>query len=159
MKRVRQTLFLFLFLVLPVLPVLAATANRLALAPGDPAPRLGGRTLDLERWRIEWNKSKATLVNFWATWCEPCKAEMPALQKLHADYADDGLQIVGVLMDPVKDDELRAFLAPLAVDYRIIRPASYVNNEWGGIVVMPITFLIDPNGKIVLELSPSHRRT
>jgi cytochrome c biogenesis protein CcmG, thiol:disulfide interchange protein DsbE len=132
------------------LPAVAhAAASRLALAPGDPAPRLAGKTLEFERWHIEWNKSKATLVNFWATWCEPCKAEMPALQKLHADYADDGLQIVGVLMDPVKDDELRAFLAPFGLGYRIVRPDSRVNNDWGGIVVMPITFLVDPTGRIV----------
>jgi thiol-disulfide isomerase/thioredoxin len=136
-------------LSLLALPLAAASSPRLALAPGDNAPKLRGRTLDLERWHIEYDKSKATLVNFWATWCVPCKAEMPALQKLHADHGGDGLQIVGVLMDPVKDDELRAFLNPLAVTYPIIRPDDLVNKEWGGIVVMPITFLVDPAGKIV----------
>jgi thiol-disulfide isomerase/thioredoxin len=137
-------------LVLAVgLPLALAAKPRLALAPGDPAPKLRGKTLDLERWHIEYDKSRATLVNFWATWCVPCKSEMPALQKLHADHGADGLQIVGVLMDPVKDDELRAFLNPLAVSYPIIRPDDLVNKEWGGIVVMPITFLVDPAGKIV----------
>ena len=124
-------------------------ASRLALAPGDPAPKLRGKTLDRARWHVEWDKSAATLVNFWATWCEPCKTEMPALQELHAANADKGLQVVGVLMDPVRDDELKAFLDPLAVTYPIVRPDSYVNNDWGGIIVMPITFLVDRQGRIV----------
>ncbi len=148
MNRLHRTIVPILLVV--ALPFLVhAGAPRMALAPGDPAPRLAGKTLESERWHIEWNKSKATLVNFWATWCVPCKDEMPALQKLHAEYADDGLQIVGVLMDPVKDNELRAFLEPLALTYRIVRPDSRANEDWGGIVVMPITFLVDPTGRIV----------
>jgi thiol-disulfide isomerase/thioredoxin len=124
-------------------------AARLALAPGDPAPRLRGKTIDREPFAAEWEKNKATLVNFWATWCEPCKAEMPSLQKLYAERAEQGLAIIGVLMDPVADDSLREFLDPLAVTYPIVRPHRAVNADWGGLVTFPTTFLIDAQGRIV----------
>jgi len=127
----------------------AATSRRLALAPGDKAPKLTGRTLDQAPWRAEWNQNAATIVNFWATWCEPCKAEMPALQKLQVAHAGNGLQVVGVLMDPVPADELGAYLEPLAVTYPIVRPGPSVNADWGGIVVMPLTFLVDRDGRVV----------
>ena len=143
----------FLLLVGLLVPLVLssapASATRLALAPGDPAPRLRGKTLDREPFQIEWEKNKATLVNFWATWCEPCKGEMPALQQLHAGRAGQGLAVVGVLMDPVEDDVLREFLDPLAVTYPIVRPHRTVNADWGGIVVMPLTFLVDSSGRIV----------
>jgi len=149
MSRSSRSFFVTFLVVALLLSAAPEASNRLALAPGDPAPRLRGLTLDRERWHAEWDKGTFTLVNFWATWCEPCKAEMPALQKLHAANADKGLQVVGMLMDPVKDDELRAFLGPLALTYPIIRPDAYVNKDWGGVVVMPITFLVDRQGKIV----------
>jgi thiol-disulfide isomerase/thioredoxin len=126
----------------------ALAAGELALAPGDRAPKLVGQTLDRAPWRAEWGGQALTLVNFWATWCEPCKAEIPELARLQTAHAAD-LRVVGVLMDPVGDQELVAFLAPLGVNYPIIRPSPHVNRDWGGIVVMPITFLVGRDGRIV----------
>ncbi len=148
MSRFRTSVTLAVLVTLGA-SVPAAVQGRLALAPGDKAPRLTGTTPDREPWSADWGSSALTLVNFWATWCEPCKAEMPALSKLETLHAERGLRVVGVLMDPVGADQLAAFLKPLAVTYPIVHPSHHVNADWGGIVVMPITFLVDRQGRIV----------
>ena len=72
---------------------------QLALAPGDPAPTLAAVTIEGEAFRADWTASALTVVNFWATWCEPCREEMPALQKLSEAHASEGLSVVGVMLD------------------------------------------------------------
>ena len=87
--------------ILPLLFVVtlagAPTQAQLAFAPGDEVPELAGWTTGGEVKMVEWKK--LNLLNYWATWCEPCKQEMPALQALHERYADKGLQVLGLVTD------------------------------------------------------------
>ena len=122
----------------------------LALAPGDPAPRIDLPTLTGDLRSHVFAEHAFTLVNFWATWCKPCREEMPALQRLSDKHRDDGLAVLGLLFDPKSDDEgARRYLDEVGVRYPTMRVTLDTLRSWGGIGMFPTTFLIDREGKIV----------
>lgn len=93
---------------------------------------------------------KVVLANFWATWCAPCRKEMPMLVRLHQAYAAQGLEVVGIAMDEV--EQAREFAAGLGVDYTILIGTTDVMatvREYGNVSgVLPYTVLIDREGII-----------
>ncbi len=125
----------------------------IALAPGDPAPELAGRTLDGEPKAVRWSDHALNVVSFWATWCVPCKAEMPILQGLYAARAKDGLVVWGVEVDegPINThpEESRRFIADLKIEYPVIHEDPGTSHKWGGIEFVPTTFLVGRNGRIL----------
>ena len=148
-------IFLVVALALFVAPLLAIDKDRLqfgvALAPGDPAPRLTSvRDFDGQPSRHEYEQHALTIVNFWATWCAPCRQEMPALQALLDKHTGNGLSVFGILMfDEVAADQARAFLKDLGVTYPQGRGHIEVSTRWGGVGIFPTSFLVDRKGKIV----------
>ena len=89
------------------------------------------------------------MLNFWATWCIPCLAEMPTLEALQQEFGDAGLQIVGISQDTGGADEIRPFADELAVTYPLLPdPAFNVAARYGGVSVLPTTFVIDREGRI-----------
>ena len=122
----------------------------LALAPGDPAPRIDLPSLTGELHSHVFADHAFTLVNFWATWCKPCREEMPALQRLSEKHRVDGLAVLGLLFDPKSDNEgARRYLDEVGVRYPTMRATLDTLRTWGGIGMFPTTFLIDREGKIV----------
>ena len=122
----------------------------LALAPGDPAPRIRLPLLNGDSYDHVFADHAVTLVNFWATWCKPCREEMPALQRLSERHRGDGLSVVGILFDPRSDDEgARRYLDEVGARYPTIRGSLETLRNWGGIGMFPTTFLIGRDGKIV----------
>jgi thiol-disulfide isomerase/thioredoxin len=92
---------------------------------------------------------KAVLLNFWATWCEPCKSEMPSLVDLQKKYGPQGLQIVGVAMDDADDKEISTFAHKMGVNYLVLRGTEKVGDLYGGIDRLPMTYYLDRSGKVV----------
>ena len=127
----------------------SAHAARLALAPGDMAPPLSGKTSQNTRLSVDYAKSQLTVVNFWATWCEPCKAEMPELNRLYEKLSPSGLEIIGVHASYVAEQDLRDFVKALELVYTILVPEKKVYKDWGGLGVLPTSFLVDNEGKIL----------
>jgi thiol-disulfide isomerase/thioredoxin len=122
-------------------------APRVALA--GPAPdftlqSLDGRTMHLSDFR-----GKAVLLNFWATWCGPCKIEMPWFVELQNQYASQGFQIVGVAMDDASKEDISKFAKDMGVNYPILIGKESVGDEYGGVPALPESFLIGRDGKIV----------
>ena len=101
--------------------------------------------------RLSSLRGKAVLVNFWATWCEPCKIEMPSLVDLQKKYGPQGLQIVGVAMDDADDKEISAFAHKMGVNYLVLRGTEEVGDLYGGIDRLPMTYYLDRSGKVVDE--------
>ncbi len=101
-------------------------------------------------------KGKPVLLNFWATWCTPCKVEMPWFEDFQKKYAAQGLQVVGINEDDdaqsaeVKD-QIKKTLERTGVDYTILLSDKKVGDAYGGLDVLPATFFIDRNGKIVAQ--------
>ncbi len=128
----------------------AGAAGNIALAPGDRAPDLTGRLYPTdERHEIDFAARSWTLVNFWATWCRPCRDEIPALQKLQVTHAESGFEVVGVYEQNIPIDSITDFLEPFGLTYSIMKITPKTGLKWGGIGAIPTSFLIDENGKIL----------
>ena len=101
-------------------------------------------------------KGKPVLLNFWATWCTPCKVEMPWFEDFQKKYAAQGLQVVGINEDDdaqsaeVKS-QIKKTLERTGVDYTILMSDKKVGDAYGGLDVLPATFFIDRSGKIVAQ--------
>ena len=125
----------------------AASASRVAkftVAPDFSLDVLGGTTMRLSDLR-----GKAVLLNFWATWCGPCKIEMPWFVDFQKQYGSQGLQIVGVAMDDASKEDIGKFAKDMGVNYPILIGKESVGEQYGGVNALPETFLIGRDGKIV----------
>ena len=115
-----------------------------SLAPDFSLESLDGRSLRLSDLR-----GKAVLLNFWATWCGPCKIEMPWFVDLQKQYGSQGLQIVGVAMDDASKEDIGKFAKDMGVNYPILIGKESVGDQYGGVPALPESFLISRDGKIV----------
>src|SRR5205807_1286836 len=91
----------------------------------------------------------AVLLNFWATWCEPCKIEMPWFVDLQKQYGPQGFQIIGVSMDDDAEKAVPNFTRKMSVNYPILVGTEKVADLYGGVEGLPTSFFIDRSGKIV----------
>jgi thiol-disulfide isomerase/thioredoxin len=111
-------------------------------APEFARQDLNGRALDLESFR-----GKVVLLNFWATWCAPCRVEMPVFAEWQHRYGPQGLQVIGISMD---DDAApaRRLVARLKLDYPVVMGDEALGELYGEVLGLPLTFLIDRNGVV-----------
>jgi thiol-disulfide isomerase/thioredoxin len=115
-----------------------------SLAPDFELPALDGKNLKLSDLR-----GKAVLLNFWATYCGPCKIEMPWFVELQKEYGPQGFQIVGVAMDDASTEDIAKFVKELGVNYPILLGKESVGESYGGVGVLPTTFFLDRDGKLI----------
>lgn len=113
-------------------------------APDFTLTSLEGKTIRLSDYR-----GKAILLNFWATWCPPCKIEMPWFVELQKQYGPAGLQVLGVAMDDGSPGDIAAFAKEMGVNYPVLIGKEEVGDAYGGVAYLPVTFFIDRNGKVV----------
>ena len=114
-------------------------------APDFQLTGVDGRTVRLADLR-----GKAVLLNFWATWCPPCKVEIPWFVDLQKQYGPQGLQIVGVAMDEGNPrDAIAKFAGEMGVNYTMVLGNEKVADAYGGVEALPTTFYIGRDGKIV----------
>lgn len=121
------------------------------LVGGQPAPQFSltdfnGRSVNLKDL-----SNKVVIVDFWATWCSPCRHEIPQLNKLYRDNKARGLEIVGVSMDD-ESGVVKEFLKGNRIDYPVVMGNEGVANDFGGIEGLPTKFIIDRNGNVVKKL-------
>jgi|ERR1041384_583562 peroxiredoxin len=98
--------------------------------------------------RVSDYKGKVVLLNFWATWCPPCRAEMPDLVKLQREYAKQGLQVVGVTYPPETVKEVQRFVRKLGVNYPIALGTKATKSLFAQTETLPITVVIDREGNV-----------
>jgi thiol-disulfide isomerase/thioredoxin len=119
------------------------------LGYGTPAPNFTLETLDGKNVSLADFHGKAVLVNFWATWCGPCKIETPWLVELQNQYGSQGLQVVGVAMDDSSKDEIAKFAKDMGVNYPVLLGKEAVGDAYGGVPALPESFFVGRDGKIV----------
>jgi thiol-disulfide isomerase/thioredoxin len=115
-----------------------------SMAPDFELPSLDGKNLKLSDLR-----GKAVLLNFWATYCGPCKIEMPWFVELQKEYGPQGFQIVGVAMDDASTEDIAKFAKDMGVNYPILLGKEDVGQSYGGVSVLPTTFFVDRDGKLI----------
>ncbi len=93
-------------------------------------------------------KGKVVLLNFWATWCGPCKIEVPWFIEYEQKLKDRGFAVVGVSMDEDGWDAVKPFMQQYGVNYRMLMGNDMVAQQYGGIDALPTTFVIDREGRI-----------
>lgn len=115
-------------------------------APDFELKLLGGKGKTMQLSSL---KGKAVIVDFWATWCEPCKIEMPWLVELQKKYGPQGLQIVGVAVDDAEEKTIAQFARKMGVNYPVLVGTEKVADLYGGVDGLPTNFFLDRSGKVV----------
>lgn len=113
-----------------------------AVAPDFTLTDLSGKPLTLSSYR-----GKVVLLDFWATWCDPCRDEIPRFNVLQDKYANRGLQIIGVSMDDAPDP-VREFQQQFKMNYPVVMGSARIGELYGGILGLPVAFLIGADGRI-----------
>ena len=93
-------------------------------------------------------QGKVVILNFWATWCPPCREEIPEMIAL-ADRYKDHLQIIGVSMDDASPEEVRDFAKDIGINYPVVMGRREISAEYGGVPALPTSYVADTNGRIV----------
>ena len=126
----------------PAEPMRSGNAATHPFAPDFSVNDLSGHTLELSHYG-----GKVVLLNFWATWCAPCRSEIPRLVDLQNKYGREGLQIVGISLD---DDPrpVHAFDQQLRMNYPVAIGDASLAEQYGGVLGLPVSFLIGRDGRI-----------
>jgi len=124
-------------------------AHKPLAGPATVAPDFTLESLDGKSMKLSDLRGKAVLLNFWATWCGPCKIEMPWFVELQRQYADQGFQIVGVAMDDSSKEDIAKFAKDMGVNYPVLIGKEAVGDAYGGVPALPETFFIGRDGKII----------
>ena len=115
-------------------------------APGWQLKDLNGKSV-----RSTDFKGKVVVLDFWATWCPPCRAEISDLVALQKKYAAQGLTVVGVSVDQIRADSVKVFAEKNSINYSIVLTDKTIEDAFGGIDALPTTFIIDRSGHIVKQ--------
>ena len=126
----------------PRKPEVKSDATRKA-APEFSLKDANGRTVTLADY-----KGKVVLLNFWATWCGPCKIEIPWFIDFEQKYKDRGFAVLGIAMDEEGWDVVKPYVERSKVNYRVLMGTDSVAQLYGGVDALPTTFIVDPSGKI-----------
>jgi peroxiredoxin len=112
------------------------------------APEFALKDADGKTVRLSDYKGKVVLLDFWATWCGPCKIEIPWFIDFERKYKDKGFAVIGVSMDEEGWTAVKPFVSELAINYRVLQGNDSIAQLYGGVDALPTTFLIDRDGKI-----------
>jgi len=114
----------------------------------QPVPAFTLRTFDGRSISSSDLRGKVTLINFWATWCGPCRAEIPDLVKLQDKYPNE-LQIIGISEDEAPPEAVRAFVAEQKMNYAVGMTTPDIEKQFPGISALPTTVIVDKAGRVV----------
>ncbi len=143
-------------LLLGFLAYRMAPQARAALGVGDArltAPVLELPTLAGERLNLEQYREQVVLVNFWATWCPPCRVEMPGFQRVYDDRREEGFVVIGISTDQAGEAVVRAFLDDRDITFPVAMATREVVRDFGGVRALPTSFLIDRDGRVRQEVT------
>jgi len=107
------------------------------------------KSLDGRSFKLSDYRGKAVIVNFWATWCQPCKIEIPWLIDLQKQYRPEGLEVIGISLDESDEDDVADFAEDIGINYTVAMGTDAIGDAFGGVQGLPMTFYVDRNGKII----------
>ena len=119
-----------------------------AMAQSSPPAQLALKDINGRRFRLSDYKGKVLLVNFWATWCVPCRTEIPDLVKMQRQYRNKGLRVIGITYPPETISEVRKFTRSLRINYRIAMGTKKTKSLFTSSETLPMTIVIARDGSI-----------
>ena len=122
----------------------APSAAKPAPAPAWTLKNLEGKPVSLSDF-----KGKVVILDFWATWCPPCRAEIPSFIELQKEYGDQGLAVIGLSLDESGAAAVKKFVERAGMNYTVVMADQAVAGAYGGVEAIPTTFVIDRQGRIV----------
>jgi peroxiredoxin len=127
---------------------LLLSGSAFATKVGEVAPDFTRTDFANKQFKLSDHRGKLVLLNFWATWCPPCREEMPLFSKWQREHKGKGLQVIGVSMD---DDatSVKEFLAKYPVTYPVVMGDVKLAETFGGVLGLPLSYLIDAQGRVV----------
>jgi peroxiredoxin len=131
-------------------PASSASVGEVEAWTGKAAPAFSLNTLDGRSVKLSDFRGKVVLLNFWATWCAPCRVEMPWLVDFYSRYQAQGLEIVGVSVDDARD-KVGTFIRAKNINYTIVLKDEAVADAYGGLRFLPQSFFIGRDGKIIKQ--------
>ena len=134
------------------------SASNARIMKATPAPDFTLEALDGKNMKLSDLRGKAVLLNFWATWCGPCRIETPWLVELQNQYGPQGLQIIGVEVGDAGKEDIAKFAKEMGINYPLLLGKEAVGDAYGGIPALPETFFIGRDGKIVDKTMGLHGR-
>jgi len=123
--------------------LISCKSKELTIAPDFTLQDINGNEVTLSDF-----KGKVVVLNFWATWCPPCRKEIPVFIELYKKYKDEGLVIIGISLDREGKRVLIPFVKKFGINYPVLIGTKKVVDAYGGIRGIPTTFIIDKKGKI-----------
>jgi cytochrome c biogenesis protein CcmG, thiol:disulfide interchange protein DsbE len=138
--------------LLCLLPVGAAQA----MAVGDPVPDFARTSLQGGQVSLYSLRGKLVLLSFWATWCAPCREELPAFSKWQQAYGARGLRVIGVSMDD-EVEPVRRYLAVQTVAFPVVMGDAQLGARFGGVLGLPLSYLIGADGRVLARFQGEPR--
>jgi DsbE subfamily thiol:disulfide oxidoreductase len=122
----------------------APSADKPAPAPAWTLKNLDGKAVSLSDF-----KGKVVILDFWATWCPPCRAEIPSFIELQKQYGNQGLAVIGLSLDESGATAVKKFVDKTGMNYTVVMADQAVAKAYGGVEAIPTTFVIDRQGHII----------
>ncbi len=127
--------------------VIAACTDHRAPSSGTAAPDFTLQDLNGKNVRLLDYKGKVVLLDFWATWCPPCRASIPGLEKIHKTYKDKGLVILAISLDQGEWDTVKSFVTDHGITYSVLKGTEDVSEKYQ-VRTIPMLLVIDKEGRI-----------
>ena len=115
-------------------------------APAWELPDVDGNLIEFAEFA-----GQITIIDFWATWCAPCRKEIPELVEVYGKYRDRGVSIVGISLDQPGNPAIREFLDEFGVNYPVVIGNAEVMEAFGDVDGVPTTYVIDRNGRVIAK--------
>jgi cytochrome c biogenesis protein CcmG/thiol:disulfide interchange protein DsbE len=142
-----------------LVPDASGAPQYVPLLLGKPAPQFTLEDLSGNKVSLASYKGRALVINFWATWCAPCKVETPWLIELRSRYAAQGFEVLGISADDIdrgdpqklseEKREIARFVQQMHMPYPVLIDADSISKPYGGLDALPTSFFVDRNGNVV----------